>query len=494
MSKSTTTIISRPQRPSAFQRLRAAVKFYRRGWTSTDIIAPGDSKRMPFIWPSYRTGAPMWHLVDFENYAQDGFERNALIYSAIMYKARSFTIAPLRAYKGTPTDSEELAPDAPLAKLCNRPNPFMGWGEFAILCSVYFNLAGNCYIYVDRTRAAANGGVPTALWPMRPDRISIVPKRTGGRTTDVIGYIYIPESGDLHEGIPFLPADMMHVKLPNPLDPLDGLGEGLSPIAPMAQSGDVDNAITRYLKLFFERGAMPSGMMSYDMPLQPEDVARIKERWVEVYGGVDNWTDLLVADNAGKYQRLSMSFNEMGFEGLDNRNEARIMAPFGVPPILIGTKLGLTSATYSNYELARRAFWEDTMLPEIGLFETEFRYYLQSDAGEFVAFDYSEVPGLKQDATQTAGIAQMAFQAGAITRNEYRLQIGMDRVDDGDVYLLNPMLQTVPVGTTPEMMWLPPGPRPREGGESNDTSEGAPAADDEMESQEGKAKKASSPA
>lgn len=482
MSKHT-QIVQAQGKPSALKRLAAAVRVYRHGWQALFTPGPGDVKKMPFIWPSFRTGSPLWQLVDFEGYAQDGFERNALIYSAIMYKAKAVGQAPLRAYKGTEDDSEELPPDAPLSKIAAQPNPYMGWTEFMALCDVYLNIAGNSYTYVDRSRANANGGVPTAMWPMRPDRMRIIPMPRNSRA--VMGYLYVPESGDLREGVPFLPADMMHVKLPNPLDPLDGLGEGLSPISPMARSGDVDNAITRYLKLFFDRGAMPAGMMTYENPLQDEDVARVRARWNEVYGGVDNWTELLVADSGAKYERLSLGFNEMGFDALDARNESRIAAPFGVPLILIGAKHGLEQAHYAVYEQARKAFWEDTMTWEMGLFETNFRYYLQGDAGQFVAFDYSEVPGLRQDAVQVATISNAAWTGGAITRNEYRRSIGFDATDDGDVYQVNPMMTFVPVGTAPEAMWLPPGPRAQRPSGGGDTEEGAPAADEELASTEG---------
>jgi len=62
--------------------------------------------------------------VDVNNYIAEGFELNALIYSAIMYKHKAVSKAPLRAYHGTPEEPEPLPPEAPLARLCQRPNPW----------------------------------------------------------------------------------------------------------------------------------------------------------------------------------------------------------------------------------------------------------------------------------------------------------------------------------------------------------------------------------
>jgi len=383
-------------KPGTLYRVRQALKFYRHGFRAFRPVEPRDfeQKKAPFIWPTWRQGEPTWQIIDYLNYAEEGFNLNAIIYSAIMYKARSIMAAPLRAYTGTYQAPELLDVDHPLSKLCARPNVYQSWAEFQALNEVYLNLSGNCYVLVDRKRGEE---IPQALYPLRPDRVYIVPGRQSGNIAKMLGYLYVPEGMTQRSGIPFLPQDIMHVKLPNPLDPLEGMGYGLSPIAPMAQSADVDNQVTKYLKLFFERGAMPPGMLKFDVPMTPEDVAEARERWQEIYGGVDNWADVAVLDQGGDYQRLGLSFDEMGFGVIDERNEARILAPFGVPPILVGTRFGLARSTYSNYAQARRAFWEDTMVPELTMFEDEYRYYLRTEDGAFVKFDYGEVPALQHD-------------------------------------------------------------------------------------------------
>ena len=83
----------------------------------------------------------------------------------------------------------------------------------------------------------------------------------------IMGYLYIPEGKSHREGIPMLAKDVGHVKLPNPGDPLEGLGYGLSPISPLARSADVDNMITSFLKLFFERGAIVPGLLKFNIKL-----------------------------------------------------------------------------------------------------------------------------------------------------------------------------------------------------------------------------------
>jgi len=508
-------------KPNFLERLRWTLDFWRYG---TRYMAPrrpaarapmavptwpGEAKAAPFLWSSWRMGQPQWQIVNYTAYAQEGFNENAVVYSAIMYKVRSITIAPLRAYGGTQDEPELLPADPPLQRLAARPNRYMSWSEFQGIAEVYLNLAGNVYIYVEPD--PDGGPVPKALWLLRPDRTYIVPhpdyrgktmkfhptwrvgekekgehkalldaggKALKARDGDekLLGFYYVPEGKSQADGVPYLPQQVIHVKLPNPLDPLDGLGYGLSPVSPMARSADVDNQVTKYLKLFFEKGAMPPGLLKFDVPMTDVDVARARERWMEIYGGTDEMHKIAVLDQGGEYQRLGLSFDEMGFEVIDERSEARITGPFGVPPILIGTRIGLSRATYANYQEARKAFWEDTMAPELRWFEADYQYYLQGERGEFVAFDLSRVPALTPTEADKKEAAATAFKSGGITRNEYRSVLKFDPVEGGDVYLIPMTLIEVPARGFGE-----------EGEAESETEEGAPGAQEQAEGEEAKA-------
>ncbi len=334
---------------------------------------------------------PQWDMLDLESFAQYGFGLNAIIYAAIMYKVRSLSAAPLRAYTGDMAKPELLPDTHPLAQLIARPNKYQSALEFDALNTVFYNLSGNAYIYFMRPRPNA---LPTAIYTFRPDRMYIVPSDDG--SGEILGYLYVPPGKARGDGIPLLAEDVMHVKLPNPGDPMGGWGFGMSPLSPAAQSANVDNDVTRFLKLFFQHGAMFQNVVSFDVPMDADEMAAVRERFEEVYGGVDNWSKVAVLSSGGKVARVNPSFEEMGFDSIDERNETRILGPLGVPPILIGTRSGLERSTFSNHKEARQACWEDTLLPERRLFENEFQYYLKAD-NAFVAYDYTEVPALRKD-------------------------------------------------------------------------------------------------
>lgn len=407
-------------KPNALTRLKAAMQFYQHGWRKFQM-QPKQTKKIPFIWPSWYNGQPQWQLINYEAYASEGFSANAVVYSAIMFKVRSIAISPLRAYTGDPEQPELLPMDHPLQALCLRPNRFQSWPEFQGLAEIYLNLSGNCYIALERGEDQKDQ--VTAMYLLRPDRVFIVPVKN---REQMIGFWYVPEGQSWVDGRPYLPQDMMHIKLPNPHDPLDGLGYGLSPLSPGAHNTEVDNDLTKFFRLFFKGGAMPPGVLEFDVPIDPDEASRAREQWMEIYGGYDNWKDVAVVDSGGKYKRVGYTFDEMDVSAIDARNESRIVGPFGVPLTLIESRPELVSSTYDNKQTDWTMFWQSTMTPELIWFEKEYQYFLQGDGSDFVKFDFSNVPALTM--TQEVRIDKFAaaYQAGAVITDEYRAELGLD--------------------------------------------------------------------
>lgn len=428
-------------------RFRAAVTAFRQGSISRDIRISrtiNNGKAMPYQWPDFRLDRASFKLIDEQAFISEGYDINALVYAAIMYKALSLASIPIVAYRGETSEPEELPDDHPLSALCMRPNPSMSWREYMLTQVIYLNLSGNAYVYYDRQGEVK--GCPAAMWPLNPLRTYIVPTRNRRK---VLGFIYIPEGRGEQDGIPMLPEDVGHIKFSNPSDPLDGLGYGMPPLLPAARSIDVDNMVTKFLHVFFERGAVVSGILKFDVPLDDPTVKRIRERWLEIYGGSENWYKPGVLDQGGDYSRIGLTFDEMGFAVLDERNEARILQALRVPPILIGSRLGLMRSTYSNYQEARKAFWEDVALGEASLFETDHQYYMQSDDGGWVQNDYSDIPALRQDTPALVG-AFTSLVSNGISKYQAAMITGLDvgQLPDGDVIYM-PM-NLVPVGKVGE--------------------------------------------
>jgi HK97 family phage portal protein len=370
---------------------------------------------------------PLYSETSFESLVKHGWRKNELIFACISKTANTSAQVELKVYRDR--DGEEL-PEHPLKKLIQRPNSFMSEFDFWAAVIIYLKLAGVAYFEKERSR----GGQVVNLWPLRPDWVRIIPSKQ----TMIGAYEY----GDGITKVTIAPEDMLRFQLFDPMS----LFSIWPPAAVAARVGDVDNATTDFLKLFFQKGGTPVGLLKTVQRLEDAQVAQIRARWKERYGGYDNWADPAVLDSDASYQQIGMSFKDMGFETLDARNEARICMVMDVPPILVGAKIGLDRSTFSNYAEARVAWWEDSLVPQYMNLEDAIVNQLlpEYEEGLSVEWDYSRVSALQEDRNSRWSRATAAWNAGAITQNEFRAEVGLPDRPDGEVFKQSQSLLPAP--------------------------------------------------
>ena len=382
------------------------------------------------LWPTWREGMSRWQLVSLEAFVKEGFEMNAVLYAAIMYKARAMASVPMLAYDAA---GDLLPQESELSQLLARPNRHYSWEELAENLAVYYNLMGEAYVYALRRNLSTP---PEALYALRPDHVVHLYK-----DGELAGYEYIPAGATV--GFPILPEDMLHWALPNPGDVFEGFGKGFSPVFPVARSIDVDNDATDFLKEFFANGALPAGVLKFDVPLDDDIVAQAQDRWAEVHGGYKRWTEPAVLDSGGSYQRIGLSIQELDMAALDARSESRVTMVLGVPLNLIESRPSLTQGTYSNKEQDRRMFWEDTMLAELRKLQREWQWLLNGDYGT-VRYDFSAVPALESARREGAAQYLSAYMQSAVTTDELRAAMGLPPDPRGPLFLYPLGAQLIP--------------------------------------------------
>lgn len=354
--------------------------------------------------------------------------------------------------------------------LVRQPNRWQTWRAFNEQRKTYLELAGNAYVYAERDA----GGKIKALHNLRPDRMYIIAKTEG-----VVGYGYLPPGKN--DPLPLLVTDVAHSKYPNPNDELEGQGYGMPPLLAAARDADTDNNVTEFIKLVFERGAMPMGMLRFETSLTDEDAALARRRFTEVYGSYESWVQPMVVDKGGSYEKIGMTFDELGFDVLDARNEARILSAFGVPPILLGTRYGIEHGTYSNYSEARTQFWQDVLVPELRMFEDDDRRLLEMGDGSFLMYDLSVVPALQRDTAPLIDAAHKLWQMG-VPANQALASVGLpiEEIAGGDVGYVSKNVQAVGSATAPPAgMPQEDDATPVEEGAAEDVPKGAaPGADE----------------
>lgn len=401
-------------------RLSFAFRFALSGKTAYDIL------------PTWDQGKAAYPLANFEANVRSGYRKNELIFACISLKADSSAQPKLLAYGKDGSEKTDHA----LRALLKRPNPFMTEFDFFALTLAFLDLAGRAYWEKVRSRA----GQVVQLWPLRPDWLR--PVKQAGQF--ISGYQYsVP---GISQPIPLAVNDVLDFKLHDPLD----LYNGLAPASVAGRVGTVDNSATDFVKLFFESGGMPAGILTSKQKLIDAQVDDIRRRWRERYGGYAKWIDPAVLDSDATYQKLGLDFKEMGFEQLDARNEARVCMVLRTPPILIGATVGLARSTFSNYGEARRAYWEDTLAPQYKRIGDECQNDLASEFedGLELRWDYSGVPAMQEDRDASWRRATAALSAGGLTVNMFLEEIGEEAIGPaGDVFLRTTLQVEVPMQT-----------------------------------------------
>jgi HK97 family phage portal protein len=381
----------------------------------------------------------------YETFALNGFGRNELVYSCIMYKARNIPQGVLRVYGDVKVEPLE---QHRLRRLIAQPNDTTNEVEFLQLSIVHLDLAGNCYWLINRDR----DGLPAELWPVRPDLIRIIPSARDPRAWSY-GYVLDPTTGAGGRSIDVIPIarrDLIHIKYPNPLDAYFGQ----APLRPATRAVTVDNARTDYIDALLRNDAVPRSVVTTQQAIDDKVVERLEQRWSRKFGAANRGRPAFL--QAGMDVKvLGLNLKDLEFGDLTGSTEARICMDIGVQPILVGAKVGLDRSTFSNFREAKAAFWEDTGMGLQMLFGGGVRSQLVpefSGPGRSridVRWDNSEVLALQEAATERWDRATNALARGGITRNMFLQTVGLDPVPGGDVFLTPAGVIEQPAGEEP---------------------------------------------
>lgn len=377
----------------------------------------GDTKTVATMIPSWQEGQPVYPEVKYDVMVKEGWRKNELIYACINKTANTAAQVDLLV-----KDRGKVLEDHPLKLLINNPNPFMSQFDLWFSVLAYQKLSGWAVFEKERD----GYGMPVRLWPLRPDWLHELPS-----SSNVIrGYKYEPPN---LEPKYIRKEDVLAFRLFDPL----GIYKHWSPVAVAARIGSVDNATTDFISLFFQQGGTPPGILKTKVKLNDDMVTDIRRRWRERYGGYHHWQEPAVLDSDAEYQKVGSSFQEMGFEVLDARNEARICMVLDVPPIMVSANIGLLRSTFSNYREARLAWWQDSLLPTYSNLEDGLITGLKEDFGDVqTEWDFHRVPALQEERDARWDRAIKAFQSGAVTLNEFCAEVGLpDKGPTGDVFI-----------------------------------------------------------
>lgn len=361
----------------------------------------------------------------FISHYENGYAKNELVYACIQERATSLPDAPLRVYDalgrrgGDPLDSH------PLSTLLDAPNPLMTDFELDQMLELHRALAGNAYWEIVPDRA----GRPAELWPLRPDLVQ------AKRSRSSVAYGYSVD-GSGH----YVPVDVLHFRMVSPLDPLGGM----APMRAALRATALDNEANDFVKALLRNHAIPGvvvTMGSLEDAIDEAVATRLKNKWREAFGGRSRGEPAILQTGMD-VKTLGHNLRDLEFPDLRTISESRICMAFAVPPIVVGANVGLQRSTFANYAEAKRSFWEESLIPTrkadartVSRFLAP-RFSAQGSRRIVVRPDWSQVEALKDSESARWTRATAGLQAGGLTLNDFRHEVGLPDVPGGDVFLM----------------------------------------------------------
>ena len=285
----------------------------------------------------------LWPVLEETQTRTRAYRGSPWVYIAINRIAEAGALVPLQVFRLE--GEQRLAVERhPLEALLDAPNPYLSRFELFEQTMGMLETAGNAYWFLSGDAQ----GRPAEIWPLRPDRMVIVPDPA----QYVKGYIYEIDG----QRIPLEAQEVVHFKRWHP----DNDYYGLSALEAGRIAVSSDRAMAEWNRNTFGRdNGVPAGIVTVQDTATDADFERVKQEWRRSYGGGQRRTAFLRGGQA-TWQDIGLNHRELDFlKGREaHRNE--ILNLFGVPVGLVSE-----NATEANAKVAERQFVERTLWPKL---------------------------------------------------------------------------------------------------------------------------------
>mgnify|MGYP006275299219 CR=1 FL=1 len=207
---------------------------------------------------------------------------------------------------------------------------------------------------------------------------------------------------------------------------------GVSPLATCAPSMGLVVQVRKGTTSLYRNVAAPSAILTHSKKLDPDEVKRVKARWVEATSG-NNVGAPVVLHNGLAAQPFDIAKAvEMQSEELLKLSPQIVSRVYGVPPAMLGVVEGIN---YSSAAEASRTFVNQTLRPWARRIADCLDHALLSredrNSGLRVQFDLSAM--VRGEGQQLADMLSKLANGGIASPNECRAMLGLPPTDGGEV-------------------------------------------------------------
>jgi len=386
----------------------------------------------------------VWNPENDDTYIRDGYRKNATIYSIVNIITNAATTIPfqiyekvneneVKRYKALTSGSVDAnsiykanlirknamveLEGTELHKLLERPNAAQSYSSWISELIAFGKLTGNRYIYGIAPETGINQGKYKELYVMPSQIMEIV---SGGIMQPVQKYRIE------YQGAYDIPAeDICHIKDFNPY--YDGTGShlyGQSPLRAGLRSLTTNNEAVqtgvKYLQNQTARGILTSD----EGDLNEVQAQQLKDKFRKNFQGANNAGDVIITPKKLSWVNFGLNAADVSLIEQYNASIKDLCNIYAVPVQLLNNT---ESSTYNNMKEAKKALYQNCVIPELNKIRDELNRWLVPKFGDklFIDFDYSAIPELQEENEK---VVDQLSKAWWVTPNEKRrvMNYGVD--------------------------------------------------------------------
>lgn len=386
----------------------------------------------------------VWNPENDDTYIKDGYRKNATIYSIVNIITNAATTIPfqiyekvneneVKRYKALTSGSVDAnsiykanlirknamveLEGTELHKLLERPNSAQSYSSWLSELIAFGKLTGNRYIYGIAPETGINQGKYKELYVMPSQIMEIV---SGGIMQPVQKYRIE------YQGAYDIPAeDICHIKDFNPY--YDGTGShlyGQSPLRAGLRSLTTNNEAVqtgvKYLQNQTARGILTSD----EGDINEVQAQQLKDKFRKNFQGADNAGDIIITPKKLSWVNFGLNAADVSLIEQYNASIKDLCNIYAVPVQLLNNT---ESSTYNNMKEAKKALYQNCVIPELNKIRDELNRWLVPKFGDklFIDFDYSAIPELQEENEK---VVDQLSKAWWVTPNEKRrvMNYGVD--------------------------------------------------------------------
>lgn len=335
--------------------------------------------------------------------------------------AEGLAQVPCELIRPKDAGGKQVAFDHPVHRLLSRkPNDWQTPFEFREQIGIHLTLTNNAYVFVNRD----TNGKPIELFAYDPRLITVVRQQYSND-------YYVTDLNGKKTKIPA--QNMWHIKGAS----MDGF-IGMDAIKNAREAIGLALATVKFGANLFKNGARPSGLLSTDLPLTPEQNQALKDAWQRAHQGASNSLKTAVLGNGMKYTPLSSTPDEAQFIQTRELQIEEICRLYRVQPIMVMHQQ--KGVSYNSIEQLQLSHLQHTLGPWFERFEQSAENALLTEAELNAGYEINlNTRGmLKGSAAERAAYYGTMRANGLMTANECRDLEGMDRIDDPTADQLTP--------------------------------------------------------